>query len=174
MWRASFTMCSHFGVSFAEDKDPVEALMLAFTSAKLKKPRATLNLKPEPEPVDASDTNDADGPAPGNPIAPPANVDGGVTIDFSDPVAVTTLVLNGRDDIELAKQALALGAVFMGANTYIGNGPNFLVKSIAEEPGPAHVDMPSFGRYVLWALAVLVPLFVVLTLLFFQNLPETT
>ena len=91
MWRASFTMCSHFGVSFAEDKDPVEALMLAFTSAKLKKPRATLNLKPEPEPVDASDTNDADGPAPGNPIAPLANVDGGVTIDWSTGQAIDPL-----------------------------------------------------------------------------------
>ena len=85
---------------------------------------------------------------------------------------VSTLISSAGGERILA--ALALGAVFMGANTYIGNGPNFLVKSIAEEAGPTHVDMPSFGRYILWALAILVPLFVVLTLLFFRNLPETT
>lgn len=44
-WRASFTMCSHFGVSFSEDTDPVQALMLAFTSAKLRKPRVKIDLK---------------------------------------------------------------------------------------------------------------------------------
>jgi hypothetical protein len=58
MWRASFAMCSHFGVSFAEDKDPVQAIIVALTSAKLKKPRTTINLKPgaEPEPdaIDAT------------------------------------------------------------------------------------------------------------------------
>ena len=50
MWRASFAMCSHFGVSFAEDKDPAQAIILALTSAKLKKPRVHLDLKPNPEP----------------------------------------------------------------------------------------------------------------------------
>jgi hypothetical protein len=50
LWRGSFTMCSHFGVSFAEDADPVQALMLAFTSAKLKKPRTKIDLKPSAEP----------------------------------------------------------------------------------------------------------------------------
>ena len=44
--------------------------------------------------------------------------------------------------------AISLGAVFMGANTYIGNGPNFMVRSIAEERG---VKMPSFGGYMLYS-----------------------
>jgi Na+/H+ antiporter NhaD/arsenite permease-like protein len=64
-------------------------------------------------------------------------------------------------------QAISLGAVFMGANTYIGNGPNFMVKAIAEEKGPLHVDMPSFGGYMLYSLAILVPLFGVVTAVFF-------
>jgi Na+/H+ antiporter NhaD/arsenite permease-like protein len=63
--------------------------------------------------------------------------------------------------------AISLGAVFMGANTYIGNGPNFMVKAIAEEKGPARVDMPSFGGYMLYSLAVLVPLFVLVSLVSF-------
>jgi Na+/H+ antiporter NhaD/arsenite permease-like protein len=62
-------------------------------------------------------------------------------------------------------EAISLGAVFMGANTYIGNGPNFMVRSIAEERG---VRMPSFGGYMLYSLAVLVPVFVVVTLLFLR------
>jgi len=60
--------------------------------------------------------------------------------------------------------AISLGAVFMGANTYIGNGPNFMVRSIAEERG---VRMPSFGGYMLYSGAVLLPVFVVVTILFF-------
>ena len=54
----------------------------------------------------------------------------------------------------------------MGANTYIGNGPNFMVRSIAEERG---VPMPSFGGYMLYSGAVLLPVFVVVTLLFFRT-----
>ena len=61
--------------------------------------------------------------------------------------------------------AISLGAVFMGANTYIGNGPNFMVKSIAEGQG---VKMPSFFGYMKYSMAVLVPLFVVVTLIFFR------
>ncbi len=61
--------------------------------------------------------------------------------------------------------AVSLGAVFMGANTYIGNGPNFMVRSIAEERG---VRMPSFGGYMLYSGAVLLPVFLVVTLLFFR------
>jgi Na+/H+ antiporter NhaD/arsenite permease-like protein len=61
--------------------------------------------------------------------------------------------------------AISLGAVFMGANTYIGNGPNFMVRSIAEERG---VRMPSFGGYMLYSGAVLLPVFVVVTLVFFR------
>ncbi len=58
---------------------------------------------------------------------------------------------------------VALGAVFMGAMTYIGNGPNFMVKAIAEENG---IKMPSFGGYVKWSVAVLLPLWVAVTVLF--------
>jgi Na+/H+ antiporter NhaD/arsenite permease-like protein len=61
--------------------------------------------------------------------------------------------------------AISLGAVFMGANTYIGNGPNFMVRSIAEGRG---VKMPSFGGYMLYSGAVLIPIFVMVTLLFFR------
>ena len=59
--------------------------------------------------------------------------------------------------------AISLGAVFMGANTYIGNGPNFMVRTIAEERG---VKMPSFGGYMLWSGVVLLPVFVLVTLVF--------
>jgi Na+/H+ antiporter NhaD/arsenite permease-like protein len=52
----------------------------------------------------------------------------------------------------------------MGANTYIGNAPNFMVKAIAEEQG---VKMPSFFGYMLYSGAVLLPLFVLVTALFF-------
>ena len=53
----------------------------------------------------------------------------------------------------------------MGANTYIGNGPNFMVKAIAEQRG---VRMPSFFGYMAWSGAVLIPLFVLCTFLFFR------
>jgi Na+/H+ antiporter NhaD/arsenite permease-like protein len=62
--------------------------------------------------------------------------------------------------------AISLGAVFMGANTYIGNGPNFMVRSIAEERG---VKMPSFGGYMLYSCAVLLPVFLLVTLVFFRR-----
>jgi len=61
--------------------------------------------------------------------------------------------------------AVSCGSVFMGANTYIGNGPNFMVKSIAERSG---VKMPSFGGYMIYSGLVLIPLFVVVTLVFFR------
>lgn len=60
--------------------------------------------------------------------------------------------------------AISLGAVFMGANTYIGNGPNFMVRSIAESRG---VKMPSFGGYMLYSGGILLPVFVIVTLIFF-------
>jgi Na+/H+ antiporter NhaD/arsenite permease-like protein len=64
-------------------------------------------------------------------------------------------------------QAISLGAVFFGACTYIGNGPNFMVKSIAEQSG---VRCPSFFAYIIrYALPVLLPLFVILWLLFFRS-----
>ncbi|OGK78515.1 MAG: sodium:proton antiporter [Candidatus Rokubacteria bacterium RBG_16_73_20] len=59
---------------------------------------------------------------------------------------------------------IAVGAVSMGANSYIGNAPNFMVKSIAEETG---VRMPSFFGYMLYSGLILVPLFLLVTFLFF-------
>ena len=68
-------------------------------------------------------------------------------------------------DHERTLLAISAGAVFMGANTYIGNAPNFMVKAIAEESG---VAMPSFfGFIVRWSLPILIPCFVVVTLIFF-------
>ncbi|MBI5441781.1 MAG: sodium:proton antiporter [Deltaproteobacteria bacterium] len=62
-------------------------------------------------------------------------------------------------------QAVSAGAVFMGANTYIGNAPNFMVRSIAEEAG---VEMPSFFGYIFkYSLPMLVPCFVIVTFIFF-------
>jgi Na+/H+ antiporter NhaD/arsenite permease-like protein len=60
--------------------------------------------------------------------------------------------------------AISAGAVFMGANTYIGNAPNFMVKSIAESQ---NVAMPSFFGYMLWSAAFLLPVFGLLTMVFF-------
>ena len=61
--------------------------------------------------------------------------------------------------------AISAGAVFMGANTYIGNAPNFMVKAIAEESG---IEMPSFFGYILrWTLPVNIPIFLVVTWVFF-------
>ena len=60
--------------------------------------------------------------------------------------------------------AVSCGSVFMGAITYIGNGPNFMVKAIAEQH---HVRMPSFFGYMLWSLTILVPVFAVVALVFF-------
>ncbi|MBO9649904.1 MAG: sodium:proton antiporter [Variovorax sp.] len=61
--------------------------------------------------------------------------------------------------------AISAGAVFMGANTYIGNAPNLMVKAIAESRG---VRMPSFFGFMLWSGGVLVPLFVLATFIFFR------
>ncbi len=60
--------------------------------------------------------------------------------------------------------AISAGAVFMGANTYIGNAPNFMVKSISDENG---IRMPSFIGYIVWSVKFLIPIFLVDTLLFF-------
>jgi len=67
----------------------------------------------------------------------------------------------GRVILEKYLVPISLGAVLMGANTYIGNGPNFMVKSIAEQSG---VKMPSFFGYILYSLAILFPLFVAITI----------
>ncbi len=62
--------------------------------------------------------------------------------------------------------AISCGSVFMGANTYIGNGPNFMVKAIAEENG---VKMPSFAGYMAYSGLVLIPIFILVTLVFFVS-----
>ena len=61
--------------------------------------------------------------------------------------------------------AISIGAVFMGANTYIGNAPNFMVYAIARSAG---VKMPSFFGYMAWSGAILLPIFVLVTLVFFR------
>jgi Na+/H+ antiporter NhaD/arsenite permease-like protein len=61
--------------------------------------------------------------------------------------------------------AVSAGSVVMGALTYIGNGPNLLVKAVAHDHG---YDMPSFFGYVLWAAVILLPLFAVASWIFFR------
>ena len=61
-------------------------------------------------------------------------------------------------------EAISCGAVFMGANTYIGNAPNFMVKAISDENG---IKMPSFFGYLMWSIAFLVPVFLLDMLVFF-------
>ncbi len=62
--------------------------------------------------------------------------------------------------------AIATGSVFMGANTYIGNAPNFMVKAIAEENG---IKMPSFFGYMAYSCGILLPIFVAISVLFFRS-----
>jgi Na+/H+ antiporter NhaD/arsenite permease-like protein len=68
--------------------------------------------------------------------------------------------------LPLTLVAISCGAVFMGANSYIGNAPNFMVKAIAEDMG---VKMPSFFAYCAWALVFLVPTFILVALVFFRT-----
>ncbi|MCE9533027.1 MAG: sodium:proton antiporter, partial [Planctomycetes bacterium] len=62
--------------------------------------------------------------------------------------------------------AISCGAVFMGALTYIGNGPNFMVKAIAEEH---HYRMPSFVGYLKYSCGILLPLMIIVTFVFFRR-----
>jgi Na+/H+ antiporter NhaD/arsenite permease-like protein len=97
----------------------------------------------------------------------------GVLSSFLDnaPTYIVFFELAGGDPATLMTQgaltlaAISCGAVFMGANSYIGNAPNFMVKAIVEENG---VRMPSFFAYCGWAVVFLVPLFVLVTLIFFR------
>ena len=69
------------------------------------------------------------------------------------------------EDLPNTLLAISAGAVFMGANTYIGNAPNFMVKSISESSG---IEMPSFfGYFFKWAIPILFPLFILVSFLFF-------
>ena len=84
-------------------------------------------------------------------------------LSLNDPAHVRQIV--GTQDHELI--AISLGAVFFGAMTYIGNGPNFMVKTIAEQ---AKVKTPGFFAYLLtYAMAVLLPLFLLIAVLFFSK-----
>ena len=81
------------------------------------------------------------------------------TLGFTSGMATTV----GTVSVKMLT-AISCGAVFMGANTYIGNAPNFMVKSISDENG---INMPSFFGYMLWSLMFLVPVFLVDSLVFF-------
>jgi Na+/H+ antiporter NhaD/arsenite permease-like protein len=76
----------------------------------------------------------------------------------------------GNPDVLMTKLAVTLaaistGAVYMGANTYIGNAPNFMVYAIAKDMG---VKMPSFFGYMAWSGAILIPTFILVTFVFFR------
>ena len=73
--------------------------------------------------------------------------------------------LEKGDAAQMLLAAISCGSVFMGANTYIGNGPNFMVKAIAEENG---VKMPGFFGYMAYSGGVLIPIFIIVTLIFFR------
>jgi len=74
------------------------------------------------------------------------------------------LVTNADGSPNNAAYFWLTGAVFMGTNTYIGNAPNFMVYAIARQ---TDVNMPSFFGYMLWSGAVLIPLFGLITFLYF-------
>jgi len=75
---------------------------------------------------------------------------------------ITTGLVAGVPEIFL--KAISVGAVFMGANTYVGNGPNFMVKAICEEND---IPMPSFFKYMGWSILLLIPTFIIITFVFF-------
>ena len=97
----------------------------------------------------------------------------GVLSSFLDnaPTYLVFFNLAGGDANELMTRlattlaAISAGSVFMGANTYIGNAPNFMVKAIAESRG---IRMPSFFGYMLWSGAILIPLFVAITFIWLR------
>ncbi len=86
----------------------------------------------------------------------------GVSVD--GPQYLGELLLKGDAAVKLM-EAISCGAVFMGANTYIGNGPNFMVKAIAEEN---QVKMPGFFGYMLYSVGILIPIFLLITVLIFS------
>ena len=97
----------------------------------------------------------------------------GVLSSFLDNAPTYLVFFNtaGGDPITLMGQmketllAISMGAVFMGANTYIGNAPNFMVKSISESSG---IEMPSFFGYLFkWSIPFLVPLFIIVSWIYF-------
>ncbi|MDB5589507.1 sodium:proton antiporter [Enterovirga sp.] len=97
----------------------------------------------------------------------------GMLSSFLDnaPTYIVFFELAGGDPVRLmgplahTLAAISCGAVFMGANSYIGNAPNLLVYAIAKDRG---VPMPSFGGYLLWSGGILLPVFGLVTLIFFR------
>ena len=81
----------------------------------------------------------------------------------TDATNLSQLLLSERGVALLG--AVSAGSVLMGANTYIGNGPNFMVRAIAEQSG---VRMPSFFGYMAWSGAILIPIFCAVTFVFFR------
>lgn len=81
------------------------------------------------------------------------------TLGYTEGIATTV----GTIPVQMLT-AISCGAVFMGANTYIGNAPNFMVKSISDENG---IRMPSFFGYILWSFCILVPVFLIDMFVFF-------
>ena len=81
------------------------------------------------------------------------------TLGFTSGISTTLGTLP-----EKMLSAISCGAVFMGANTYIGNAPNFMVKSISDENG---VNMPSFFGYMVWSVSILITVFIIDMLVFF-------
>lgn len=95
----------------------------------------------------------------------------GILSSFLDNAPTYVVFFNtaGGDAVSLMAEhktllAISTGAVFMGANTYIGNAPNFMVKAIAEEN---EIKMPSFFGYMGWSICFLVPLFIVISFIWF-------
>ena len=84
----------------------------------------------------------------------------GSVAECASPEALGTLAEGSGKPLLVA---ISVGAVFMGANSYIGNGPNFMVRAIAEENG---YKMPSFFGYIGWAALILVPVFILVTFVY--------
>ena len=86
------------------------------------------------------------------------------------PTYLVFFTSTGKTSIELMNDsaqillAISAGAVFMGAMTYIGNAPNFMVRSIAEEN---EIRMPSFFGYMAWSFLILIPIFFIYSLIWF-------
>lgn len=97
----------------------------------------------------------------------------GILSSFLDNAPTYLVFFNtaGGDPVQLMTTlaptlaAISAGAVFMGANSYIGNAPNMMVKAVAQDSG---VNMPSFLGYMVWSFAVLMPLFVIMTFIWFR------
>jgi Na+/H+ antiporter NhaD/arsenite permease-like protein len=88
-----------------------------------------------------------------------------VGADMGTVADVTKFANGGYPDSLIMLKAISIGAVFFGAFSYIGNGPNFMVKSIAEQVG---IKMPSFFGYIIkYSLTVLLPLYLLVWLIFF-------